>query len=130
VGRWGSLLGEGADLDEVRSGEAGVEREEIVAREPAARETVVPETVVPEPVVREPAVPEPEMLLVEKHSRAVRWASRCSMIASSSSPTISRSGAVANPARLTSSGAPSISQKPRHWSAEKAVTPSQPDLVG
>ena len=65
------------------------------------------------------------------HSRAVR-AGRAAprSIASSSSPTSRRSGAVAKPGRFTSSGTPSMSQKPRHWSAEKAVTPSQPCLVG
>ena len=64
------------------------------------------------------------------HSRAVRVTSRSATIASSSSATRMRSATVAKPGRFASSGTPSISQKPRHWSAEKAVTPSQPSLVG
>ncbi len=64
------------------------------------------------------------------HSRAVRTISAGPIAASTSSAARKRWGAVAYVGLAGSSGQPSMSQKPRHWSLENEVTPSQPAAVG
>ncbi len=64
------------------------------------------------------------------HSRAVRCIRAGPITASTASAAMKRMGALAKAGSARTCGSPSMSQKPRHWSLEKAVTPSQPSAVG